>query len=95
MKISQKTGSEGASKKTITHVRGLQMLSNFMMLLYYGDASFNLTLSKLVNSPFKGARKKNLHSIPPPLKKFFSTKKMLRMFLNKRIKLGHFSQYFS
>ena len=43
----------GASKKTITHVRGLQMLSNSRMLLYYRGASINLKMSKLVNSPFK------------------------------------------
>ena len=75
MKISQKTGSEGASKKTITHVRGLQMLINFMVLLYYRGASFNLTLSKLVNSPSKGARQKKLHSIPPAAKNVFLNKK--------------------
>ena len=29
------------------------MLSNSSMLLYYRGASFNITLSKLVNSPFQ------------------------------------------
>ena len=32
---------------------GLQMLSNSRILLYCWGASFNITLSKLVNSPFK------------------------------------------
>ena len=43
----------GASLKTITSVRGLQILSPSRILLYYRGASFNITLSKLVNSPFK------------------------------------------
>ena len=38
-----------ASKKTIARVRG----SHSRMLKYYRGASFHLTLSKLVNSPFK------------------------------------------
>ena len=33
--------------------RGLQILSPSRILLYYRGASFNITLSKLVNSPFK------------------------------------------
>ena len=58
-KLSPKTApketvSLGASKKMIyTPVRGLQILSPSRILLYYRGASFNITLSKLVNSPFK------------------------------------------
>ena len=44
----------GPLKKTITHVRGLQILSPSRILLYHRGASFNIKLSKLVNSPFKG-----------------------------------------
>ena len=39
-------------KKIITPVRGLQILSPSRILLYYRGASFNITMSKLVNSPF-------------------------------------------
>ena len=39
--------------KTITPVRGLQILSPSRILLYYRGASFNIAMSKLVNSPFK------------------------------------------
>ena len=40
-------------KKTITPVRVLQFLSPSRILLYHRGASFYITLSKLVNSPFK------------------------------------------
>ena len=53
----------GASKKTITHVRGFQMLSNSRIMLYCRGASFNLTLSKLVNSPFNLRRTKDFWTI--------------------------------
>ena len=43
----------GPLKKTITPVRELQILSPSRILLYYRGNSFNITLSKLVNSPFK------------------------------------------
>ena len=39
-------------KKTITPVRGLQILGPSRILLYYRGASFNITMSKLVNYPF-------------------------------------------
>ena len=42
----------GPVKKIITPVRGLQILSPSRILLYYRGASFNITMSKLVNSPF-------------------------------------------
>ena len=44
-------------KKIITPVRGLQILSPSRILLYYRGASFNIKLSKLVNSLFKNAIK--------------------------------------
>ena len=43
----------GPLKKTITPVKGLQILSPSRILLYYRGASFNITFSKLVISPFK------------------------------------------
>ena len=57
-KLSPKTAPKaillwGPLKKTITPVRELQILSPSRILLYYRGASFNITLSKLVNSPFK------------------------------------------
>ena len=39
--------------KTITPVSGLQILIPSRILLYYREASYNITMSKLVNSPFK------------------------------------------
>ena len=35
---------------------GVQILSPSRILLYHRGVSFNITLSKLVNSPFKGVR---------------------------------------
>ena len=54
MKIEPKDGPEGIGclgplKKTITSVRGLQLLSPSRILLYYQGASFNISLSNPFN----------------------------------------------
>ena len=50
---------------TITPARGLQILSPSRILLYYPGASFHITMSKLVNSPFKGDKKNFLGYMSP------------------------------
>ena len=55
----------GASKKMITPVRGLQILTHSRIFLHYRGTSFKIAMSKLVNSHFKLTQQKIVKIVYP------------------------------